>query len=67
MAVWFPMIRPNADRIVNAATPATAALVVLTVFLPYSLQLAVLLMIGLVTLTTVRTNGALDRADGLGH
>jgi hypothetical protein len=67
MAVWFPMIRPNADRIVNAATPATAALVVLTVFLPYSLQLAALLMIGLVALITIRGNGALEAADGHGH
>ncbi len=61
------MIRPNADRIVNAATPATAALVVLTVFLPYSLQLAALLMIGLVALITIRGNGALEAADGHGH
>ncbi len=61
------MIRPNADRIVNAATPATAALVVLTVFLPYSLQLAALLMIGLVALITIRGNGALEAADGHGR
>ncbi|MDQ3442649.1 MAG: low temperature requirement protein A [Chloroflexota bacterium] len=60
MAVWFPMIRPNADRIVNIATPAVAGLTLLSVFLPYSLQLAALLMVGLVVLITVRTGGALD-------
>ncbi len=67
MAVWFPMIRSGADRIVQAGTPAVAALVAPAMFLPYSPQIVALLMIGLVTLTTVRTNGALDRADGLGH
>ena len=34
MAVWFPLIRPNADRIVNIATPAVAGLTLLSVFLP---------------------------------
>lgn len=67
MAVWFPMIRPNADRIVNLATPTVAALIILAVFLPYSLQLAALLMIGLVVLITIRTDGALDPAPSHGH
>ncbi|MDQ3656729.1 MAG: low temperature requirement protein A [Chloroflexota bacterium] len=66
MAVWFPMIRPNADRVVNVAIPAVAGLVLVAVFLPYSLQLAAMLMIALVALITVRTNGALDRAPATG-
>jgi len=67
MAVWFPMIRPNADRIVNVATPTVAALILLAVFLPYSLQLAALLMIGLVVLITIRTDGAVDPAPSHEH
>ncbi len=66
MAVWFPMIRPNAYRVVNVAIPAVAGLVLVAVFLPYSLQLAAMLMIALVALITVRTNGALDRAPATG-
>ncbi len=66
MAVWFAMIRPNADRAVNIATPAVAVLVVLAVFLPYSLQLAALLMVGLVVLITIRTNAALQPAESHG-
>ncbi len=54
LAVWFQMIRPNADRVVNAAAPAVAALVALAVFLPYSLQVAALLMVGLVVLIVIR-------------
>ncbi len=67
MAVWFPMIRPDADRIVNVAMPTVAAFVVMAVFLPYSLQIAALLMIGLVALITFRGNGALEAADGHGR
>jgi len=63
VAVWVAMIRPNADRIVNVATPAVAGLVVLAVFLPYSLQLAALLMVGLVALIAIRTNAALQPAE----
>ncbi len=63
IAVWFALIRPNADRIVNTATPVVAALVVLAVFLPYSLQVAAALMVALVMLITVRTNSVLQPAD----
>lgn len=62
LAVWFQLIRPHADRIVNVATPAVAALVALAVFLPYSLQVAALLMVGLVVLIVVRGDHSLEMA-----
>ncbi len=49
------------------ATPTVAALILLAVFLPYSLQLAALLMIGLVVLITIRTDGAVDPAPSHEH
>ncbi len=58
------MIRPNADRIVNVATPTVAAFVVMAVFLPYSLQIAALMMVGLVALIVVQSGDSLELAPG---
>lgn len=55
LAVWFLLIRPNADRVVNVATPAVAVLVALAAFLPYSIPVTAVLVAALVTLITVRT------------
>jgi low temperature requirement protein LtrA len=76
LATWFAMIRPNADRIVNGVMPAVAGLVALASFLPYSIQVVALLMVGLVVLITVRTNIGMEPVvahrqaegiEGLGH
>ena len=53
---WILMIRPNADALVNLVTPIVAVLIVLTVFLPFSLLLAGLLLVGLVALISWRTS-----------
>jgi low temperature requirement protein LtrA len=55
LVAWYLLIRPNADALVNIATPVVAGCVLLAVFLPFSLQLSAILMIGLVALITWRT------------
>ena len=52
---WLILIRPNADKIVNWATPITAGLVLLAAFAPFSLQVVAALVVGLVILITMRT------------
>ena len=64
LAAWILMIRPSADPVVNLATPTVAVLVLLAVFLPFSLQITALLMIGLVALISIRTRGAPAPAHG---
>lgn len=56
-AVWLLMARGKADRSVIVAMPVVAVLILLAVFLPYSLQIAAVLIVGLVALITVRTRG----------
>jgi hypothetical protein len=64
LVAWYLLIRPNADALVNIATPVVAGCVLLAVFLPFSLQLSAILMIGLVALITWRTREAPVPAHG---
>jgi low temperature requirement protein LtrA len=63
-AVWILLVRPNADNIVNIVMPGVAALVILAVFLPFSLQIAALLVVALVATITIRTNSSAHHAAG---
>jgi low temperature requirement protein LtrA len=54
LGAWLILIRPNADKLVNSATPITAGLVLVAAFIPFSAQIVAALMVGLVVLITLR-------------
>jgi low temperature requirement protein LtrA len=57
VSVWWLMVRPHGDRVVNLVIPGVALLAVVAIFAPYSLQVLALLMVAGVALIVARTPG----------
>lgn len=54
LGIWWIAIRDNADRIVNAVVPIGAALVLLDAFLPTSIGITAVVMVGIVVVLVLR-------------
>ncbi len=65
--VWALMVRPYASRVINTAMPGVATAVMLSIFLPWSLQIAAVLVTALVVLLVIDGKGMPHEATSHGH